>query len=133
MDHVVGRGGQSPFSPKTPKKGTVPDERAEVARPPRRPLFDLLSAFLEEQNIRWGELIGGLLIVCCSIALVISFWAKIAERPFLKFFVFNGVTAGLFGLGLYAAHRWKLRTTSQAVLTISILLVPFLHKVTRAS
>ena len=83
---------------------------ARTPAAPRRPVFDLLSAFLEEQNIRWGELIGGLLIVGCSIALVISFWAKIAERPFLKFFVFNGVTAAMFGLGLYAAHRWKLCT-----------------------
>ena len=79
---------------------------------------------MEEQNIRWGELIGGLLIVGCSIALVISFWAKIAERPFLKFVVFNGVTAALFGLGFYAERRWRLRTTSCAVLLISILLVP---------
>jgi hypothetical protein len=101
-----------------------PTEWSRAAPPPRRPVFDLLSAFLEEQNIRWGELIGGLLIVGCSIALVISFWAKIAERPFVKFFLFNGVTAALFGLGLHAAHRWKLRTTSRAVLMISILLVP---------
>ena len=107
--------------------GQPHDEQADGAAPripPRARLADLLAAFMEEKNIRWGELVGGLLIVCCSIALVISFWAKIAERPFLKFFVFNGVTAALFGLGLYSAHRWKLRTTSQAVLTISILLVP---------
>ncbi len=94
------------------------------AAPQHRDLGGLLAAFLEEKNIRWGELIGGMLIVCCSIALVISFWAKIAERPFLKFFVFNGVTAGLFGLGLYAAYRWKLRTTSHGVLVIATLLVP---------
>ena len=99
-------------------------EDAEQRIPPGTRLSKLLATFMAEKNIRWGELVGGLLIVCCSIALVISFWAKIAERPFLKFFVFNGVTAALFGLGLYSAHRWKLRTTSQAVLTISILLVP---------
>jgi hypothetical protein len=66
---------------------------------PARPWSQLLTHFMEEKNIRWGELVGGLLIVCCSIALVISFWSKIAERPFIKFFVFNGVTAGLFGVG----------------------------------
>src|SRR4029079_17541539 len=54
----------------------------------------------------------------------ISFWADIAERPFLKFFVFNGVTAALFGLGLYVHHRWKLETTSHGVLLIAALLVP---------
>ena len=106
-----------PRSPATVAEPSVPSS-------PRQPLATLLSAFMEEKNIRWGELVGGLLIVCCSIALVISFWAKIAERPFLKFFVFNGVTAALFGLGLHAAHCWKLRSTSRAVLLISILLVP---------
>ncbi len=38
--------------------------------------------------------------------------------------MFNGVTAALFGLGFYAECRWRLRTTSRAVLLISILLVP---------
>ena len=93
-------------------------------KPPRRQRTDLLAAFMEEKNIRWGELVGGLMIVGCSIALVISFWAKIAERPFLKFFVFNGVTAALFGLGLYSQRRWKLRTTSEALLITASLLVP---------
>ena len=79
---------------------------------------------MEERNIRWGELVGGLLIVCCSVALVISFWSKIAERPFLKFFVFNGVTAVLFGVGFYTHSRWKLRTTSHGLLIIATLLVP---------
>jgi hypothetical protein len=103
--------GAEPVPPATPK-------------PPRRPWTDLLSAFMEEKNIRWGELVGGLMIVGCSIALVISFWAKIAERPFLKFFVFNGVTAALFGLGLYSERRWKLRTTSTGLLITASLLVP---------
>ena len=79
---------------------------------------------MEDKNIRWGELVGGLLIVGCSIALVISFWARIAERPFLKFFVFNGVTAALFGLGLYSKKRWNLRSTSDGLLMTATLLVP---------
>ena len=79
---------------------------------------------MEERNMRWGELVGGLLIVSCSIALVISFWSAIAERPWLKFFLFNGVTAALFGVGFYSEHRWRLRTTSRGLLTIGTLLVP---------
>ena len=55
---------------------------------------------MEEKNIRWGELVGGLLIVGCSIALVISFWSAIAAQPLLKFVLFNGVTAALFGVGM---------------------------------
>src|SRR5262249_4565423 len=76
------------------------------------------------KNIRWGELVGGLLIVCCSIALVISFWTDIAERPFLKYGVFNGVTVALFGLGFYSYRRWRLQTTSRGLLLIAGLLVP---------
>lgn len=110
----------------------VHEREADLREPepepePDRPTMhwsDLLVHFMEEKNIRWGELIGGLLIVCCSIALVISFWSQIAQRPFLKFFLFNGVTAGLFGVGFYIHRRWKLRTTSQGLLTIGTLLVP---------
>ncbi|MEX2187117.1 MAG: hypothetical protein WD875_10000 [Pirellulales bacterium] len=92
-----------------------------AARPVRG---KLLSAFLEEKNIRWGELVGGMLIVCCSIALVISFWSEIAQRPLLKFCVFNGVSAAIFAAGLYTNRRWKLHTTSRGLLIVAILLLP---------
>jgi hypothetical protein len=97
---------------------------AVIPAAPRVTWTDWMAAFMEERNIRWGELIGGLLIVCGSIALVVSFWAEIAQRPLLKFLLFNGVTAGLFGLGLYSERRWRLHTTSQGLLTIASLLVP---------
>ena len=93
-------------------------------RVPRKPWSDVFAAFMEEKHIRWGELVGGLLIVSCSIALVISFWSQIAEKPILQFGLFNGVTAALFGLGLHAAKRWKLPTTSQGLLITAMLLVP---------
>ncbi len=79
---------------------------------------------MEEKNIRWGELVGGLLIVCCSIALVISFWNAIAERPVLKYIVFNGVTSALFGVAFYTERRWKLPNTSRGLYIIASLLVP---------
>jgi len=101
-------------------------KRAAPKPPPRRtkPLSEWLAAFMEDRNIRWGELVGGLMIVCCSIALVVSFWSEISERPFLKFFVFNGVTAALFGLGIRASRQWRLPTTGEGMLTIATLLVP---------
>jgi hypothetical protein len=93
--------------------------------PRRRAAFsDLLMAFMQEKNIRWGELVGGLLIIGSSVALVISFWAQIAARPWLKFGLFNGVTAALFGVGLYTDRKWKIHTTSRGLLIISTLLVP---------
>jgi hypothetical protein len=102
-------------------------ERPRVVAPPRepaKPFSRILASFLEEKNIRWGELIGGLLILCSSIALVLSFWQQIAERPLLKFGLFNGVTAALFGIGLYVHRRWRLPTTTHGVLLIAMLLVP---------
>lgn len=90
----------------------------------REALSRVFAAFMEEKNIRWGELVGGLLIVGCSIALVISFWAEIAARPFLKFVLLGGVTAALFGVGLYTDRRWKIHTTSHGLLMIATLLVP---------
>ena len=94
-------------------------------KPPRREAFGkLFAAFLEEKNIRWGELVGGMLIVCCSAALVLSFWSEISARPLLKFCLFNGVSAALFGIGFYTHHRWKIHTPSNGILITSILLVP---------
>src|SRR3989442_3729772 len=79
---------------------------------------------MEHSNIRWGEIIGGLLIIGCSTALVVSLWAQISRIPALKFLIFTTVTAAMFGVGLYTEHRWKLPTTSRGILTIATLLVP---------
>ena len=79
---------------------------------------------MRDSNIRWGELIGGMLIIGGSIALVVSFWSEIAHHSFVQFGVFTGVTAAMLGLGLYAEHRWKLPTTSRGILLIATLLTP---------
>src|SRR5689334_18547676 len=89
-----------------------------------RSFSEVLNSFMEESNIRWGEIIGGLLIIGCSTALVVSLWAQISEIPVLKFLIFTTVTAVLFGIGLYTEYRWKLPTTSRGILTIATLLVP---------
>ncbi|MEO6393908.1 MAG: hypothetical protein ABIP75_18795 [Pyrinomonadaceae bacterium] len=113
------------------RKATEPEpERrsgpAEMPPPvaPAKPLAQVIASFMEQSNIRWGEIIGGLLIVGCSTALVVSLWNEIAQIPLLKFLIFTGVTAVLFGVGFYTEHRWKLPTTSQGILTIATLLVP---------
>ncbi len=95
-----------------------------VLKPPRKPFTDVLAAFMEQSNVRWGEIIGGLLIIGCSTALVISLWAQISRVPVMKFLIFTTVTAALFGIGFYTEHHWKLPTTSRGILTIATLLVP---------
>lgn len=92
--------------------------------PPRRPLTDVLTAFMEDRNILWGELVGGLLIVGCSIALVLSLWQKLADIPYFPFLLFSVLTGSLFAAGQYTLHHWKLATTSRGLLLISLLLVP---------
>ncbi len=93
-------------------------------RPPRRSLTNLLAAFMEERNILWGELAGGLLIVGCSIALVITLWHSLEELPYFPFLIFACITAALFGAGEYTLHHWKLESTSRGLLVIALLLVP---------
>ena len=101
---------------------TAPTETKVIK--PRRRFSDMLNSFMEESNIRWGEIVGGLLIIGCSTALVVSLWAQISQIPVLKFLIFTTVTAVLFGIGLYTEHRWKLPNTSLGILTIATLLVP---------
>ena len=79
---------------------------------------------MEERNIRWGELIGGLLLVCSSVALVVSLWNQLQQIPYFQSFIFVAVSAAVFGVGLYAHHRWKLEATSRGLLLIGTLLVP---------
>jgi hypothetical protein len=97
--------------------------KRSVPLPQRKPITEVIAAFMEESNIRWGEIIGGLLIIGCSTALVISLWAEISQIPVLQFLIFTTVTTALFGVGLYTEHRWKLPTTSRGILTIATLLV----------
>ena len=86
---------------------------------------EIIRSFLAAKNIRWGELVAGILIVVCSIGLVISLWQTLKDThrviPSLIFLAANGA---IFSAGLYTLSRWRLRHTSRAVLVIAILLVP---------
>ncbi len=80
---------------------------------------------MEEKNIRWGELVSGLLIVVSSVGLVISLWATLKEWiPYFPVAVFLAVTAAMHGAGLYTLNRWRLKSTSRGLLLVSTLLVP---------
>jgi len=91
---------------------------------PRRSFAEILARLTEERNIRWGELIGGMLFVCSSAALVISLWETLERIPYFQFFIFVAVSAGVFGIGLYTYHRLRLNLTGQGLLIIATLLVP---------
>lgn len=91
---------------------------------PRRSFQEMLAGFMEEKNILWGELAGGLLIIGCSIALVISLWSTLEQIPYFPFLVFAGLTALMFGAGVYTLRHWKLEATSRGLLVIANLFVP---------
>src|SRR5262245_26331816 len=78
---------------------------AEIPSQPRRSFTEMLETFMEESSVRWGELVGGLLIIGCSIVLVVRLWSEIAARPFLQFYVFIVVFMSLFGIGFYRLMR----------------------------
>ena len=110
--------------PPIPAESPPPPLPPAPPKPHSKPLTQIMASFMEAGNIRWGELVGGLLIVGCSAALVVSLWSQIAHQPILKFLIFNVVTAALFGLGLYSHHRWRLPLTSRGILVTAALLVP---------
>src|SRR5579883_977621 len=110
-------------TPVAPSPHRPPTVLPAPARP-RRSLTNVMAAFMEERNILWGELAGGMLIVGCSIALVITLWHSLEQLPYFPFLIFASITAALFGAGEYTLHHWKLESTSRGLLVIALLLVP---------
>lgn len=105
---------------------TEPPLPQKVPKPiPRKTFGDLLQSFMEEKNIRWGELVSGMLIVGSAIGLVISLWSKLEESiPYFPALIFLSVTLAIHGAGLYTLKKWKLQATSRGLLVISALLIP---------
>ena len=91
---------------------------------PRRDWGKIFSGFLEERNIRWGELLGGMLVVGCSVALMISLRNDLRRIPHVEFLMLSGLIIAFYGVGIYAFRRWKLRHTSHGFLDIAAMLVP---------
>ncbi|MBI3411921.1 MAG: hypothetical protein HY040_26625 [Planctomycetes bacterium] len=108
----------------TPILVPEPAPTAPTLAEPRRSWGEMLAGFMEERNILWGELVGGLLIVGCSIALVISLWRTLEQIPYFPFLILAALTAALFGAGLYTLSHWKLESTSRGLLVIALLLTP---------
>ena len=116
---IAARPAQQPPSPPRP----------ELPPPvPRKSWAEILGGFLAERNIRWTELIGvllgGLLMVGSSIALVIAFWNQLQSIPALQFLIFVGFISAVFAAGLFVYHRWKLESTGRGLMVIAMLLVP---------
>ena len=93
-----------------------------------RAWHDRVAGHMAAREIHWvepvGVLLGGLIMVGSSIALIASLWHRLEALPYLKFAIFVGYTSLVFAAGLYARHRWRLRSTGDGLLVIAMLLVP---------
>jgi len=100
------------------------DEPVAVPQPVQRPWTDMLHSFMEERNIRWGELLAAGLIVLCSVGLVISLRATLRQVPYFPTLLFTLFTVAFHSAGLYTLRQWKLETVSRMILLIGLVLVP---------
>jgi hypothetical protein len=111
-------------TPALPVGQTLAEPDVPLPGMPRRSVWAWLAVFMEERNVLWGEVIGGMLIVGCSIALVISLWQTLERVPLFPFLIFAALTSGLLGAGFYTLSHWKLQATSRSLLLIGMLMVP---------
>ena len=92
---------------------------------PRRSLSEVMSGFMLEKNIRWGELASGILIVGSAVGLVVSLREELRETiPYFSSMMFLLITAAIHAAGIYTLKKWKLRKTSRGALLIGLLLIP---------
>ena len=108
----------------TESKTQLEDERPVLPFPknpeapiivkPQRTLAGVLSLFLESRNIVLGELVGGLLIVGGSVALVGTLWNSLEQIPYFPFLMLAAITLLLFFAGQYTLHHWKLHPPAGA-------------------
>lgn len=103
------------------------DYATDTARPSiaHRAAAEVMQAFMAEKNIRWGELVSGLLIVGSAVGLVLSLQTALSDRiPYFSALIFMLITLSIYGAGMYTLRRWNLQATSQGVLIIALLLTP---------
>jgi len=116
-------GQAEPVSAELVREPRAPSREAEKA-----PWHQAAAEYFDARDIHWAEplgaLVGGLMMVGSSIALVISLWQQLENVPHLKLAIFVAYSSLVFGAGLYARHRWQLRSTGDGLLTIATLLVP---------
>ncbi len=94
-------------------------------RAPRRSFAEVMSGFMQEKNMRWGELTSGILIVLSAVGLVVSLRDQLSDAiPYFSSILFMALTGAIIGAGIYTLKKWKLRNTSRGTLIIGLLLVP---------
>lgn len=126
-----------PNTPALPIREPVLNSAKEIAKPapwdlpdppprePRRTFSEVMSTFMHEKNMRWGELASGIMIVLSAVGLVMSLRETLENTiPYFSALLFMLITAAIHGAGIYTLKKWKLRNTSRGTLVIGLLLVP---------
>ncbi|TVS18705.1 MAG: hypothetical protein EA424_10345 [Planctomycetaceae bacterium] len=117
----------SPAQPSGSRYSLDRQHATPAGRPSRasRTLADVMQSFMAQRNIRWGELVSGLLIVGSAVGLVISLRATLSDTiPYFPALIFLMITLAIYGAGMYTLRRWNLQATSRGVLIIAMLLTP---------
>ena len=92
---------------------------------PRRTFAQLMAGFMEEKNMRWGELTSGILIVLSAVGLVVSLREQLSNSiPYFSSLLFLLLTTAIHAAAVYTLRKWKLRNTSRGALVIVLLLIP---------
>ena len=84
----------------------------------RFPAF--LKAFLAERNIRWGEIIGVIIVIGSAIPLAVMYWESFDKLT--KYLLFCAVTLLFLGAGWYSQRAWKLVHASRALIAVFVFL-----------
>ena len=101
------------------------DRPDPLPRPPHRSFAEVMSGFMQEKNMRWGELTSGILIVLSAVGLVVSLRDQLSDAvPYFSSILFMLITSAIIGAGIYTLKKWKLRNTSRGTLIIGLLLIP---------
>lgn len=96
-----------------------------VSHQKKRSFAEVMSGFMQEKNMRWGELTSGILIVLSAVGLVVSLRDQLSNTiPYFSSILFMLITGAIIGAGIYTLKKWKLRNTSRGTLVIGLLLVP---------
>ena len=86
---------------------------------------EVFALFMQEKNIRWGE-IGERNFDCRhAVGLVLSLRTQLLHViPYFPYALFLLITAAIIASGVYTLHRWRLQMTSRGILVIGLMLIP---------
>ncbi len=113
--------------PRPAVQPTSPWNLPDVPAPPspQRTWREVFAVFMQDKNIRWGELASGILIVGSAVGLILSLRKQLLDViPYFPALLFLLITAAIIAAGIYTLRRWRLQMTSRGILVIGLLLIP---------